>query len=759
MHSVQTVFRRREREQARQSLVHWPSPQDYNEAIQNPSSSLTDRQLSCAETELTLFGIPKPTTGAFASVYRLKSADCSWAIRCFLNKRIDQHERYRVISEHLQTFPQSYTVGFEYQEHGLRINNKHYPILKMDWAEGVPLNEYISANLYNSDKLSHLALEWKTVVAWLEENQIAHGDLQHGNILISDGKIKLVDYDGMFVPNLRGLDSVELGHRNYQHPNRRNEHFDLWLDRFPAWVIYTSIFCLSRDSSLWNQLRLSCHDESLLFKQTDFQDSLQSKAFYILENHTDEEIRTASRILRSFLQMPIDEIPSILIPTEQLPHAKLLPVQPPKAKRRERSAKATCILRQKARRNDEAPQTASLSQRLHMLLAVLNPMRYQPSFPVNTGSAFRHSLAVFAWSLKTMALATTLMTLLFSAMIILGMILMHANQLPYLGKRLKSNMESAFIQPAPQTPLEKFTILKTEGDDAWSNGLYWQATESYFSAASIAKKFGFPPRDQADVLYLLADSLKNMGDKRASMVLDEAVQKYLQDGSIDDQAINSFEALSTLYRESDRGLLAQTNNYIDNATKAMKPPNHAALKRLQWIKEENRKYIADPEFTGSVATELTYKQSKLLEHATQLLTLRRYFEASKAYAELLGVTQNYPHPDAFRAELMLHLAQCKMHLPSKPNDDTVRELLFNALSNYKGSGVFDDNAQLACTLLSNALSEARPPNKSLAIETTYLNQYLEAFKILAEDSPKDLQLLNDLVAKTKSREFLSHKSN
>jgi thiamine kinase-like enzyme len=32
---------------------------------------------------------------------------------------------------------------------------------------------------------------------------VAHGDLQHGNILVANGKPKLIDYDGMYVPALR----------------------------------------------------------------------------------------------------------------------------------------------------------------------------------------------------------------------------------------------------------------------------------------------------------------------------------------------------------------------------------------------------------------------------------------------------------------------------------------------------------------------------------------------------------------------------
>ena len=43
------------------------------------------------------------------------------------------------------------------------------------------------------------------MTADLERHGIAHGDLQHGNLLVAaDGTFRLVDYDGMYVPALRG---------------------------------------------------------------------------------------------------------------------------------------------------------------------------------------------------------------------------------------------------------------------------------------------------------------------------------------------------------------------------------------------------------------------------------------------------------------------------------------------------------------------------------------------------------------------------
>jgi len=83
---------------------------------------------------------------------------------------------------------------------------------------------------------------------------IAHGDLQHGNIIMCNHELRLVDYDGMYVPAMKNFMASELGHPNYQHPARAPHHFGPYLDNFSAWVIYASIKALQVDPLLLDQL-------------------------------------------------------------------------------------------------------------------------------------------------------------------------------------------------------------------------------------------------------------------------------------------------------------------------------------------------------------------------------------------------------------------------------------------------------------------------------------------------------------------------
>src|SRR5579884_4216868 len=113
----------------------WPTPQDYNEAVQNLSVNLRDDELRGGQVLLDRMGLPRPVTGAFASVYRIDCADKSWALRCFLRDISDSRQRYELIADFVQHDDLSYTVAFDYQPEALRSGNSWYPILKMEWIE------------------------------------------------------------------------------------------------------------------------------------------------------------------------------------------------------------------------------------------------------------------------------------------------------------------------------------------------------------------------------------------------------------------------------------------------------------------------------------------------------------------------------------------------------------------------------------------------------------------------------------------------
>ncbi len=303
----------------------WPTPQDYNEAVQCPALSFFDTELKAGVPELTPDGLPRPISGAFATVYRLSCHSREWAVRCFLHRVKDQSERYARVSEFISQDDLPYTVGFEYLTKGILVRGNWYPILKMEWVEGSSLIDFIENNLDNTVALANLAESFKQMCISLSEAGIAHGDLQHGNILMVGDELRLVDYDGMFVPALAGYASSELGHRNYQHPGREANDFAHHLDRFANWSIYTSLKCLSLDPTLWRIL--GAGDECLLFRHLDYLDPAKGHAFRLLEEHEEPEISLAAKQLRFLLFLKLNDIPELR--QTELQQALRLPDLPP----------------------------------------------------------------------------------------------------------------------------------------------------------------------------------------------------------------------------------------------------------------------------------------------------------------------------------------------------------------------------------------------------------------------------------------------
>lgn len=288
----------------------WPTPQEYNEAIQNPATAFVDPELRAGKPVLTPLGLPRPITGGFATVYQMVcAAQRVWAVRCFLRDFGDHQERYAAISAHLAQANAPYMVNFAFLTDGIRVGGRLYPVLKMEWVEGEPFLAYVERNLTAPDVLLDLAQQWVQMAQTLARAGIAHGDLQHGNVIVVRGRLKLIDYDGMYVPALAGRQSHEVGHRNYQHPQRSEALFNAELDRFSIWIIYSSLVALSAQPRLWRQLHGG--DECLIFRREDFTNPAQSATLAALEQSGDTRLSRLAELLRGLLALPPTQIPPI----------------------------------------------------------------------------------------------------------------------------------------------------------------------------------------------------------------------------------------------------------------------------------------------------------------------------------------------------------------------------------------------------------------------------------------------------------------
>ena len=286
-----------------------PTLSDYAEAVQNPRAAFADPVLQGARVQTTPLGLPRAISGNTAIVFRMSAGTETWAVRCFQRLVADQRDRYAAISAHLRGVSLPCFVGFEFQEQGIRSRGGWYPLLKMQWVEGEPLDRFVARSLSDPSALLEAARRWSDLMKVLQESGIAHGDLQHGNVLVHDGNFMLIDYDGMFVPSLNGRVSAELGHRNYQHPRRTEQDFGPNVDRFSAWVIWLSLVALARQPDLWTALRGG--DECLLFRAADFANPYVSDAFNrIAQADSGELPALADRLINGALGAP-SEVPAL----------------------------------------------------------------------------------------------------------------------------------------------------------------------------------------------------------------------------------------------------------------------------------------------------------------------------------------------------------------------------------------------------------------------------------------------------------------
>jgi hypothetical protein len=259
------------------TIVTWPAAREYQEAIQNPGLSLKDPALRATIPAVDRLGMPIVISGQFAYVFKLNGQNGAktQAVRCFRGYLGDREKRYNAISNHLKKAAILCLPAFDYNPSGIRVLNQTYPILRMEWIEADALDVYLASVLRDPGILKLLADSWLKVIRSLRTAGVAHGDLQHGNIVIQNGQIRLVDLDGMFVPAMAGWQSAELGHPHYQHPFRTPTVFSAELDNFSALVIYVSLLALAECPSLWSEF----HDENLIFTKRDFETPAASPLF------------------------------------------------------------------------------------------------------------------------------------------------------------------------------------------------------------------------------------------------------------------------------------------------------------------------------------------------------------------------------------------------------------------------------------------------------------------------------------------------
>ena len=304
----------------------WPALTDFSEAVQNPAVCFRGTELEAAQVAVNQRGLPMVFSGSFACVYSASIGNRRFAVRCFTREIKDQQSRYEQLSNYLINVLPPAFVYFEYLDHGINFRGDWYPIVRMEWE---PLSSFVGSRLDQPDVLRRTAAQWRGgTTASMRGLHIAHNDLQHGNVMVQkDGGIRLVDYDGMFLPQFRGERSPELGHKNYQHPQRSPEDYDDHVDNFPTLVIYTSLLSIASDAGLWSFF----NDDNLIFTRGDYADPKHSEIFNLLKRSPDPTVARLTERLEECCALPVAEVPDLETILHDIPVGTAPPSPPPSA--------------------------------------------------------------------------------------------------------------------------------------------------------------------------------------------------------------------------------------------------------------------------------------------------------------------------------------------------------------------------------------------------------------------------------------------
>ena len=250
--------------------MNYPSISDYIEALRDAEDSLSElKDLRLVYDDQ---GHPIMSSGNFAVVFKMQTPTGEYhALKCFLRDQEERSERYRMIAEELQYVQSTYLVKFRYLESELFVDvpntgGEEYPVLLMDWVDGIPLDQYLKRIINKSYEKDLLAYRFSLLARWLVTQPFAHGDLKPDNICVrDDGSLILLDYDGMYVPALSGRKPLEQGSPHYRHPLRSTLPFDEHIDDYSLSLILLSLRAIALDETLY--VRYSSSEYLLLSEQ------------------------------------------------------------------------------------------------------------------------------------------------------------------------------------------------------------------------------------------------------------------------------------------------------------------------------------------------------------------------------------------------------------------------------------------------------------------------------------------------------------
>ncbi|WP_298360162.1 WG repeat-containing protein [Runella sp.] len=265
----------------------YPTIGEYKDAIRLAEHSFGS--LTHLRPEYDATGDLHFSSGNFAVVFKMRDTRTNRpvAVKCFVREQPLRRQRYEQISACLDTLPYSpYLLRYTYHPAEIWVETalseqREFEVVTLDWVEGHTLYNYLQSRCDAGDSIAlrKVAEAFDRLALWLLEQPFAHGDLKPDNILVTPrGELVLVDYDGMFTPDMAGQEATELGSPAFRHPRRSLSDFGKYIDHVPILVLSLSLHVLAEHP---NWLETYYQGDNLILTANDFANS-ESSIFHTI---------------------------------------------------------------------------------------------------------------------------------------------------------------------------------------------------------------------------------------------------------------------------------------------------------------------------------------------------------------------------------------------------------------------------------------------------------------------------------------------